>query len=183
MTRPTTLALAFFLAATVPLQAFAQSSAPCQIATWQSCPDVMIVDAVDPGPSGVGKFHFLSDQIVDISNYKTAQFEQDLVPPGTSTEEWHYHEFDAIVLLLEGKSRFWWINKDTGEKKSIAFDAAKHAYQLIPRGVPHFVDLRAADKRAISIEFLLSEEVWTKEDFLTHRVHVDEPLPPILPLK
>lgn len=183
MTRSTILAVAIVLTAAAPLAAAAQSSGACEIATWQSCPEVMIVDAVDPGPSGVGKFHFLSDQIIDISDYKTAQFEQDLVPPGTSTEEWHYHEFDAIVVLLEGKSRFWWINKETGEKKSIVADATKHAYQLIPRGVPHFVDLRAADKRVISIEFLLSEEAWTAKDFITHRVHVDEPFPPVLSLE
>lgn len=166
-----------------PSPASAQTPADCQLATWQSCPEIMIVEAIDPDPSGVGSFHFLSNQIVDISRYGTAQFLQTLVPPGTATKEWHSQEFDDIFVMLDGNSRVWWSNRDTGEKKSVVFDATRHAYQLIPRGVPHFIDQRAADRQVIGIEFLLSdEEGWTAQDFITHRVHVDEPFPLVLAL-
>jgi len=183
MTRSTILKLALFLAATVSLPASSQPSDKCKIATWQSCPEIMLVDAIDPGPSGVGSFHFFSNQLIDLSNYRTAQFLQTFAPARGSTDEWHYHQFDDLVVLAEGKARVWWINRDTGEKKSAVVDANMHVTQLIPRGVPHFIDLRAADKPAIALEFLLSENVWTAKDFLTHRVHVDAPIPPILPLE
>jgi hypothetical protein len=84
---------------------------------------------------------------------------------------------------MEGKVRFWWLNRETGERKSIVIDAARRAYQLIPAGVPHFVDLRGATTDALVAEFLLSKEVWTAEDFVTHREHIDESFPPELPLE
>jgi len=183
MTRSTILKLGVFLAAFVSLPASGQPSDQCKIATWQSCPEIMLVDAINSGPSGVGSFQFLSNQLIDLSKYRTAQFLQTLLPAGGSTDEWHYHQFDDLVVLVEGKVRVWWINRETGEKKSAVIDANMHVTQLIPRGVPHFIDLRAADKPAIALEFLLSDDVWTAKDFLTHRDHVEEPFPPILPLK
>jgi len=120
---------------------------------------------------------------VDLSDYRTAQYLQTEVPAGTSTPEWHTHEFDAIITPVEGKSHFWWLNRDTGERKSILFDAARRTYLLIPEGVPHFVDRRAAETDARVVELMLSKEVWTADDFIAHRNHVDEPFPPILPLE
>jgi hypothetical protein len=68
MTRSTILKLGVFLAATASLPASGQPSDQCKIATWQSCPEIMLVDAIDPGPSGVGSFHFLSNHLIDLSN-------------------------------------------------------------------------------------------------------------------
>ena len=143
----------------------------------------MLVDPIKAGESGVGALRFFSNQIVNVSAYKTVQYLQTEVPAGTSTPEWHAHEFDAIITPVAGKSRFWWLNRDTGERKSIVFDAERKAYLLIPEGVPHFVDQRSAEQNAFVVEFLMSKEVWTSEDFLAHREHVDEPFPPILPLE
>lgn len=137
----------------------------------------MLVYPIETGESGVRVV------TVDLSDYRTAQYLQTRVPAGTSTDEWHAHEFDAIVTPIEGKSRVWWMNRDTGERKSLVFDAARHAYLLIPEGVSHFIDQRAAETDARVVEFMLSKEVWTAEDFVTHRDHVDEPFPPILPLE
>ncbi len=174
------LAASFVAYATLPA---AGQSGGCELATWQSCPDTMLVEPVDAGDSGVGALQFFSNQIIDLTDYRTAQYLQTRVPAGTSTQEWHAHEFDAIITPIEGKVRFWWLNRETGERKSIVIDAARRAYQLIPEGVPHFVDLRGATTDALVVEFLLSKEVWTAEDFLSHREHVEEPFPPELPLE
>lgn len=183
MPRPAALAIAAVLISTFAAPTWGQSSTGCELANWQSCPDAMLVDPIDAGESGVGALQFFSNQIVDLSDYRTAQYLQTKVPAGTSTRGWHAHEFDAIITPIRGKSRFWWLNRDTGEKKSLVFDAARHGYLLIPEGVPHFVDQRAAETEALVVEFLLSREAWTAEDFLSRRKHVDEPVPPILPLE
>jgi len=180
MLRLAFLGIAVGLLVSASQSALAQSS--CALASWQTCPDAMLVDPIEPGDSDVGALRFFSDMIVDLSEYRTAQYLQTRVPAGTSTQEWHAHQFDAIITPVEGESRFWWLNRDTGERKSVVFAAVRRAYLLIPEGVPHFVDQRAADADALVVEFLLSKEDWTAEDFVTHRDHVDEPFPPELPL-
>ena len=124
----------------------------------------------------------LSSQIIDLSAYKTAQLVQARIAAGTSTEEWHAHQFDAIIVPAVGAVRVWWLNRDSGERKTLVLDAESRDYLLLPRGVPHFVDLRAAKTEQFITEFLLSTETWTAEDFVKRRIHVDEPFPPVLPL-
>jgi uncharacterized RmlC-like cupin family protein len=181
MAQPILPGFALGILAFVCLPAAAQPS--CDLAAWQACPDAMLVAPIEPGESEVGALRFFSDMIVDLSDYRTAQYLQTRVPAGTSTKEWHAHQFDAIITPVEGKSRFWWLNRDTGERKNVVFDADRRAYLLIPEGVPHFVDQRAADVDALVVEFLLAKDVWTAEDFVAHREHVDEPFPPVMPLE
>jgi quercetin dioxygenase-like cupin family protein len=174
--------LALFAMATTGLLAAGQPAA-CDIAQWQQCPDAMRVEPTTSEELGVGALRYVSNQIIDLSDYKTAQFLQTEVPPHASTQEWHAHEFDAIIVPVKGKWRFWWLNRDTGEQKNLVFNGAQRAYLLIPHGVPHFVDQRASDTESAVVEYLLSKEVWTAEDFLAHREHIDQPFPPVLPFE
>jgi hypothetical protein len=176
------LGIALSALATTGLPAAAQPAA-CDIAQWQQCPDAMRVEPTTSEELGVGALRYVSNQIIDLSDYKTAQFLQTEVPAHASTQEWHAHEFDAIIVPITGKWRFWWLNRDTGERKNLVFDGAERAYLLIPHGVPHFVDQRASDTGSAVVEYLLSKEVWTADDFLTHREHIDQPFPPVLPFE
>lgn len=159
----------------------AAAETECTLETWKTCPYVMFVEPAQPEALGLAAFVARADQIIDVSSYKTTQFLITEVPAGTTTKDWHYHEFDAVIAPVAGKARVWWIDRVTGEKGSEVLDRASYAYILIPQGVSHFVDLRGSDTSATVVEFLMSEGDWTREDFLNERVHIDEPVPPEIP--
>ena len=152
----------------------------CTLDDWQNCPEVMLVNPEKPTKEGIGEFRLLSNQITDVTDYKTMQLLQVMVPAGTSAE-WHSHQFDSIVVPTQGLARIWFINRQTGERKNLVFGSDKLQYLLVPQGVPHFVDLRSVVNANVVIEVLISKEVWSPEDFLARTTKLDEPLPPNLP--
>lgn len=155
----------------------------CTLETWRDCPDPLFVDPSSPRDLGLGKFRVVFDLIEDVTPHQSLQFVRVQIPAGSAPPGWHWHDYDAIVLPLEGRARFWWIDKASGEPESRLVDSAGEGFMLIPRGLAHFPDLRAVSDDVQVVEILLSTEPgWTAEDFLSHRVPVEKPIPEALPL-
>lgn len=179
MPRLTIVGFAIGLVVSTGLPAAGQPET-CALDDWQACPDVMLVDPANPGDASVGGLRFISNLVVHLSDYQTAQYLQTEVPAGASTEEWQVHNYDNILTPVTGKSRLWWLNRDTRKRESVVVDPTRHSYLLIPAGVPHFLDRRTAKTDALVVEFLLSREPEAPAD---QGGNVDEPLPPAQPLE
>lgn len=170
------------VALAVALPSMALSDDRCKIETWQDCPDLMFIEPTEAKQFGVGDLRKISSLLIDSEKYKTIEFAQLDIPPGGTIAHWHYHEFDVVAVPIQGTLRFWWMNKDTGDLKNVLWDSDRRAYVLMPRGVPHFPETRGAPSNTLVVEFLMStEEGWTAEDFVEHRIDVDAPIPPALP--
>lgn len=176
------LLMVFAIGCLVAVNAPAIAKSDCVLNDWQNCPEVMLISPEAPTKEGIGEFRLLSNQITDVTDYKTLQLLQVLVPAGTSAE-WHSHQFDSVVIPTQSAARFWFINRQTGEKKNLVLSSEKLQYLLVPAGVPHFVDLRSVVNASIVTEILISKEEWSAEDFLARTIKIDEPIPPILPFE